>query len=321
MFFRIILVFAISIIFSVSGITQELTKLRYLPHWLPQAQFAGYYIALEKGIYEKYGLDIEIQTGGPICPSISELKKNKCDIVSMFLSGAIKSENKGVKLVDFCQLSKRSALMFISKKKSGITKLEDLNGKKIGIWRSDFQELPRGFLKKYNIDATIVPITSTVNLFYYDGVDVLCVMWYNEYHQLLNFGINVDELDVFFFTDYGLNFPEDGIFCTEEFYKNNEKACQDFAKATLEGWEYAFEHKDESIALVIKYMQEANVPANIPHQKWMFNRMHDVFILGNDKLNGELLEEDFLKTAKILLECGKINSIPDFDDFNKTLQK
>ncbi|MCD4772851.1 MAG: ABC transporter substrate-binding protein [Bacteroidales bacterium] len=318
MFFRIILIFLTSFVISVSGITQELTKLRYLPHWLAQAQFAGYYIAKEKGIYEKYGLDVEIQKGGPLYPSIRELKNGKCDIVSMFLSGAIKAKNKGVVLVDICQLSKRSALMFISKKKSGITKPEDFNGKKIGVWRSDFQELPCGFLKKYNIDATIVPITNTVNLFYYDGVDVLCVMWYNEYHQILNFGIDYDELDIFFFTNYGLNFPEDGIFCTEEFYKNNKKACQDFAKATLEGWKYAFEHEDESLELVIKYMQEANVPANIPHQKWMFNRMYDVYISENNKLNGELLKEDFLKTAKILLESGKINTIPDFDNFNKT---
>lgn len=318
MLLRISFIFLISLVFSNTGTSQELTKLRYLPHWLPQAQFAGYYIAKEKGIYEKYGLDVEIQTGGPLYPSISELKKNNCDLVSMFLSGAIKAVNEDVHLVDFCQLSKKSALMFISKKKSNITKPEDFNGKKIGIWRSDFQELPRAFLKKFNIDATIIPITNTVNLFYYDGVDVQCVMWYNEFHQIINFGINAEELDVFFFTDYGLNLPEDGIFCTEEFYKNNEVACQNFAKATLEGWEYAFEHEEESLELVVKYMQEANVPANITHQKWMFNRMYDVFISENNKMNGRLLKQDFLNIAEILLGSGKIKTIPDFDNFNKT---
>ncbi len=321
MFLRIFFIFLISLILSVPAPAQELTKLRFLPHWLPQAQFAGYYIAKEKGIYEKYGLDVKIQTGGPLYPSIRELKNGKCDIVSMFLSGALKAKNKGVDLVDFCQLSKRSALMFVAKKKSNITKPEDLNGKKIGIWRSDFQELPRAFLKKYNISASIVPITNTVNLFYYEGVDLLCVMWYNEYHQILNFGINPDELDVFFFTDYGLNFPEDGIFCTEEFYESNKKVCQDFAKATLEGWDYAFKHKDESIELVIKYMREANVPANITHQKWMLKRMYDVFISENNKLNGILSKEDFLQTAKILLDSGKIKAIPDFENFNKTKQQ
>ena len=72
--------------------------------------------------------------------------------------------------------------MFVSRKSSGIETLEDFNGKKIGIWRSDFQELPNAFLKKFNIDAEIIPITFTVNLFLMSGVDILCVMWYNESH-------------------------------------------------------------------------------------------------------------------------------------------
>ena len=303
---------------SVSDTSQQLTKIRYMPHWLPQAQFSGYYIAKEMGIYEKYGLDVEILTGGPGYPAATELENGNCDIVSMFLSGAIQASENRVKLVDICQLSKRSALIFIAKKKTGISKPEDFNGKKIGIWRSDFQELPMAFLKKYNINATIVPITGTVNAFYYDVIDIMCVMWYNEYHTVLNYGINPDELNVFSLFDHDLNFPEDGIFCKDDYYKKNKTICENFVKATLEGWNYAFEHKDETIDLVMKYMQEANVPANKAHQRWMFERMKDIFICKQQELNGKLSKELYLKTADVLLETGKIKSIPDFDDFNKT---
>ncbi|MCK4638552.1 MAG: ABC transporter substrate-binding protein, partial [Bacteroidales bacterium] len=317
--FKLSIYLLIIIIFtSVSVSSQQLTKLRYLPHWLPQAQFAGYYMAKEMGIYKKYGLVVEIKTGGPGCPAATELENGNCDIASMFLSGAIQAYGKGVKLVDICQLSKRSALIFITKKKTGITKPDDFNGKKIGIWRSDFQELPMAFLKKYNIDATIVPITSSVNAFYYDIIDIVCVMWYNEYHTILNYGINPDELNVFFLFDHDLNFPEDGIFCKEDYYNKNKKVCENFVKATLEGWNYAFEHEDETIDLVMKYMKNANVPANAPHQKWMFERMKDIFIYKYQKLNGKLSKELYLKTAKVLLETGKIKSIPDFNEFDKT---
>ncbi len=317
--FKLSIYLLIIIIFtSVSVSSQQLTKLRYLPHWLPQAQFAGYYMAKEMGIYKKYGLDVEIKTGGPGCTAATELENGNCDIASMFLSGAIQAYGKGVKLVDICQLSKRSALIFITKKKTGITKPDDFNGKKIGIWRSDFQELPMAFLKKYNIDATIVPITSSVNAFYYDIIDIVCVMWYNEYHTILNYGINPDELNVFFLFDHDLNFPEDGIFCKEDYYNKNKKVCENFVKATLEGWNYAFEHEDETIDLVMKYMKNANVPANAAHQKWMFERMKDIFIYKYQKLNGKLSKELYLKTAKVLLETGKIKSIPDFNEFDKT---
>ncbi|MBI9039432.1 MAG: ABC transporter substrate-binding protein [Bacteroidales bacterium] len=289
-----------------------------MPHWLPQAQFSGYYMAKEMGIYEKYGLDVEILLGGPTSPAATKLKNGNCDITSMFLSGAIQAYGKGINLVDICQLSKRSALIFIAKKGKGISKPKDFNGKKIGIWRSDFQELPIAFLKKYNIDATIVPIESTVNAFYYDVIDIMCVTWYNEYHTILNYGIDPDELDMFFLIDHDLNFPEDGIFCEEEFYENNNQVCKNFVKATLEGWKYAFEHEDETIDLVMTYMRNSNVPTNSAHQRWMFERMKDVFEYKNQELNSKLSNELYLKTATVLFETGKINSIPDFNKFDKT---
>jgi len=275
-------------------------------------------MAKEMGIYEKYGLDVEILMGGPTCPAAIELENGNCDITSMFLSGAIQAYGKGINLVDICQLSKRSALIFIAKKEKGISKPKDFNGKKIGIWRSDFQELPIAFLKKYNIDAIIVPIESTVNAFYYDVIDIMCVTWYNEYHTILNYGIDPDELDMFFLIDHDLNFPEDGIFCEEEFYENNKQVCKNFVKATLEGWKYAFEHEDETIDLVMTYMRNSNVPTNSAHQRWMFERMKDVFEYKNQELNSKLSKELYLKTATVLFETGKINSIPDFNKFDKT---
>ncbi len=305
------------LLFPLSG--QELTKLRFTPHWLPQAQFAGYYVAREKGIYEKYGLDVEVLMGGHNFPAIPVLTEDKTDLVSMFLSGAIKAKARGVDMVDVCQLSQRSALIFVSKKESGIDKPDGFNGKKIGVWRSDFQELPRAFLNKFDIDAEIVPITSTVNLFLWGGIDIMCVMWYNEYHQILNFGINPDELNTFHFYDYDLNYPEDGIFCMESFYHENKEAVEKFVKATIEGWNYAFAHKEEALDIVLERMEKVMVPANRAHQQWMLNRMQDVFILQEgDKITGCLKKEDYLSTARVLLKSGVIDNIPDFEEFNKT---
>lgn len=314
-----ILLLAMILIFPVlQSHSQEPAKVRFLPQWLPQAQFAGYYMAYEKGIYKKHGLDVEILKGGPARPLLPSLQKNQTDIASMFLSGGIKASAGGLDLVLIGQLSHSSALMFVARKSSGIAKIEDFNNRKIGIWRSDFKEVPLAMLNKHKIQYELVPITNTINLFLLGGIDVMCVMWYNEYHQILNAGIDEEDLAVFHFFDYDYNVPEDGIYCSRTFYERNPDVCQRFAEATIEGWEYAFSHKEEALDVVIRYMQAANVPANKAHQRWMLSRMQDVMVPGSKPLDGQLDEASYLRTANIILESGHIDHVPDFGNFNKT---
>jgi len=68
-------------------------------------------------------------------------------------------------------------------------------------------------LRKYDLTVQVVPQSFSVNLFLRDGVDVASAMWYNEYHTILNCGIDPDEPTTFFFHEHGLNFPENGIYC------------------------------------------------------------------------------------------------------------
>ena len=309
---RFLAVFCILFI-SFSGISQD--TVTFLPHWLPQAQFAGYYMAVEKGFYENHGIHVDVLFGGPNFPVKNMVNDKEVDFCSDFLSGGIKNYCNLKNIVNIGQLSNRSALMFIARKSSGIEAPEDFNAKKIGIWRSDFQELPLAFLRKFNIEAEIIPITSTVNLFLLGGIDIMCVMWYNEYHQVINSGIEFDELNTFFFTDYDLDYPEDGIYCKRSFYNQNPDLCKEFLKATFEGWKYAFDHKNEAIDYVIKHMRDNNVPANRAHQLWMLNRMQDIIDVENNV--GELNFDDYMKTAEILLESKEIDYIPDFKDFYK----
>jgi NitT/TauT family transport system substrate-binding protein len=176
--------------------------------------------------------------------------------------------------------------------------------------------LTKAFLKKYNLNVEIIPIEQTVNLFLLDGIDVMSVMWYNEYHKLLNAGINPDELVTFYFSDYDMNLPEDGIYCLEETYKRNPELCCDFVTATLEGWKYAFENPEQAIDIIMRYKEEVNRARNKSNQRWMLNRMRDLIIPDDDKRKlGILIYDDYEKTGKMLLETGSIKSIPDFKLF------
>nr|HPG57252.1 ABC transporter substrate-binding protein [Candidatus Wallbacteria bacterium] len=278
--------------------------------------FAGYYMAYEIGIYKKYGIDLEILDGGPSAPAVKALEEKKADFVTLQLSAAIERRAKGVKLINIAQISQRSAILIVAKKKSGIKEVKDLNGKHIGFWRTDFDGILRTFLHKHNLKVQTVPINYTVNLFLLDGIDAMVTMWYNEYYKIINSGLDEDELVKFLFFEHDLNLPEDGIYCLEETYNRDPALCRDFVKASIEGWIYAFAHEEQAVEAVLKYMNRAHVTANKPHQRWMLARMCDIISPQNSKSSiGDLLEPDYLRVASILSEFKVIDSIPDFKTF------
>ncbi len=295
----------------------DLKTISFLPQWGPQSQFAGYYVAYEKGIYKKHGLDVRIIQGGAHKPSSEGLDKGDTDIACIWLSTAIQKRSHKVKLVNVGQIVQRSSLMLIAKKSRGIRKPEDLKGKKIGLWGADFRIQPEAFFKKYQLAVSIVPQSYSVNLFLRDGVDAASAMWYNEYHTILNSGMNTDEITTFFYSDHGLNFPEDGLYVMEDTLKKDPEAVCAFVKASLEGWKYAFDHPDEAVGIILKNMVAANIPANKVHQKWMLARMKDI-IYPSDKdgaVPGTLRAADYERVSRELKEAGLISDIPDINSF------
>lgn len=101
--------FILILIWAVSSFPNEKepVEISFLPHWQPQAQFAGYYIALEKGFYEDNGLKVTIIPGGPAQPTIDNLKSGRADFISTFLTTGIESRASGLNMVNIAQLSQR----------------------------------------------------------------------------------------------------------------------------------------------------------------------------------------------------------------------
>ncbi|HBY02734.1 MAG TPA: ABC transporter substrate-binding protein, partial [Rikenellaceae bacterium] len=295
---------------------QALKKVNFLPLWVPQPQFAGYYMAKDKKIYEKYGLDVNIISGGFSKDVPAYLKEGKAHFGIMYLSSALRERAKGTELVNVGQIFQRSEIMFVTKKSSGIKTIHDFRGKKIAVWRTVLVELTSGFLKKHNISAEVININEGVNIFLKDAVDICAVMYYNEYNSLINFGIDSNELNVFYFRDFGMDFPEDGIYCMEQTYKDDPDLCEKFVKASLEGWSYALLHPDETLKVLRAYQKIGTFRDNLSHSKWMLNSMKDLIQpLGKNVISGELLESDYINTAKFLRKNKFIDTIPEFNDF------
>lgn len=294
----------------------HLPKVVFLPQWQPQAQFAGYYVADEKGFYYGRGLDVKILRGGPQRPPSEMLARGRVDFITLQLASAIVRRARGLKLMNICQLGQRSALMLVAKKSSGIKTPEDIDGKKVGFWGEDFQGQIDAFCRQYRLKVKKVPQGTTLNLFLRGGVPVAMAMWYNEYHLLLNAGLNPDELTTFPMADYGLNFPEDGLYCLERTFKDKPLICRNFVQATVEGWRYAFAHPEEALDIVMKYVNAAHVATDRVHQRWMLARMRDLFQPnGGQAPLGTLDREAYYRVANALQQAGLIKNIPDYSHF------
>ena len=293
----------------------ELRTVNFMPYWVANAQFAGYYVAAETGIYEKYGIKINIIPFEPFITSTDLIKEGKVDFAPLWLVNAIELRASGADIVNIAQPSTRSSLMLITKKKSGINTLEEMNGKKAGIW-SGFDLQPRALFNKYNLDVKIIPIGSTNNLFLMDGVDIIIANWFDEYHSILNSGLSPDEMNTFFFADYGLNFLEDGIYCLKDRLENDPELCKNFVIATFEGWIKAFEDPEKAIDIVIKHAADAKIPVNRVHQKWMLDRYRDLYYLGEETpINTYLSRDDYQAIGNILIESGLIKEAPPYNEF------
>jgi NitT/TauT family transport system substrate-binding protein len=268
--YLLVLALVSSFCFSVQAQSQ---KLVFSPHWLPQAQFAGYYVAEEMGFYKEAGIDVEIIHPSASVNAMQFLQSGRADIISLFMVSGLDNRFQGVDLVNIAQFSHNSALMFVAKKTSNINTLEDFNGKKIGIWRSGFEEIPKALIREHQLDVSWVPILSTVNLFLLGGIDIMTVMWYNEYNQIYLSGLNADELSTFFLSDYGYNTPEDGLYVLQNTRNEKEDALKAFVEASIKGWQYVEANRDYALDIVIDRMRKANVPSNMAHQEWMLDKV------------------------------------------------
>jgi len=296
----------------------ELKKASLLPQWVPQAQFAGYMVALRKGFYRDAGIDLTLLRGGPENPPFKKLAGGETTFCTGWLSNGIQERASGTPVVNIAQIIRRSALMLVARKSSDILQPQDLNSKKVGLWAEHFYLAPAVFFRKFDLSVQIIPNYTSVFLFLRGGVDATAAMWYNEYHTILNSGLDQDELTVFFFKDYGIKFPEDGLYCLEQTFNEDPEFCKRFVDASLRGWLYAFDHEEEALDIVMKCAEDAHTGTNRAHQRWMLRRMRDLIIPESDPSRlGKLDRAAYEAVGKMLVDFSYIDRVPKFDDFSR----
>lgn len=301
----------------VSAEEDKARKVTFITHWSPQAQFAGYYVAKEKGFYRERGMDVEILPSGPNISASQALALGRADFAVLWLTQALRNRSKGAALINIGQIVQKTGLIFVARKSGGIISPQDLSGRKVSLWEGDLRLQGEMFIKKYGLDVMKIRQSYTVNLFLAGGVDAAMAMWYNEYHTILNSGIDPEELSVFFLKDHGLNVPEDGIYTLEENYRKDPALSKAFVEASIKGWLYAFDHPEEAVDIVLDRMRSDKIPANREHQRWMLKSLRQLTAPDGDMSKiGILLPEDYAAVSGMLKENGLIDSVTEFGSFH-----
>ena len=271
----------------------------FTPQWTAQAQFAGYYVAEAKGFYREAGLNVRIKHPSASNSCINHLKEGKSQIITQHLISAMKHINAGLPLINILQTAQNNSQMIISHKP--LKSVESLRGKRIGRWKAGYFELGVLINNQYNLQVEWVPFVQNVNLYITGAIDATMAMAYNEYYQLLMAGQHINKDQILYFRDLGCNVPEDGLYTSAEYYRTHEKEVKAFAEASKKGWEWAANHTEETIDIVMKVAQANNVKTNRAAQRWM---LQEILKVMKDEKTGQRtyqLKESSLRHANSIL--------------------
>lgn len=284
--------------------------------WVPQSQFAGYYVAEERGFYREAGVDLTLIQGGPARSEIEYLHSGRAQFATMFLTGALTFRDEGYPLVHVSQLLQHATTMVVGWKDEGIRTVEDLDGRRVSLWGADFRAPYLALFAIHGVQPKVIPQYYSINLFLRKGVAATAAMHYNEYHTLYQSGVDTSNVSTFFLREYGLNLPEDGIYCLERTWLEQPDVCRAVAAGSWRGWRWAYENREATLDIVMRQVREAHVPTNRAHMAWMLDVvLQAIFPEGDPTIEGELSREAYENAVELLTRFDVISSPPDYGTF------
>lgn len=307
---RLLLVSAFFIFFSCLASAQDTINVRLL--WKHQFQFAGYYMAKEKGFYAEEGLDVRLQEFDFGLDLVDEVIQGRSQF-GIARTSLLIDKNAGADVVALFAAYQQSPLMLLTRKDSNILLSSDLQNKQVmitddakkvgeiiamllqaGITASNFIQQEHSYNVQDLIDGKTDAMASYVS---------------NEPFQLEQQGI---EFNVIHPKDYGFDMYSDILFTSREYVEQNPDVTDRFYRASIRGWLYAFEHIDETAEIILNRYNSQNksLEALIYEGEELRKLAFD------DKGNfGTLSINKFNEMAQVYLITGSIFLGYDFSDF------
>ena len=220
--------------------------------WLDQFEFAGFYVAKEKGFYKDLGLEVNLKKFDSNINIVQEVLDKKTTFGTSS-SSLIIDKSLGKDIVLLGSIFQSSPLILLALKNSNIKNISDIKNKKIMLTKDQqlFATL-QAMLSSKNIqlsDTKILDHSFNVNDLINKKTDLMLAYTTNEPFQLKEKGYGSQ---IFHPKDYGFDFYEELIFTSKDFANNNPKIVKDFYDASIKGWQYAFDNIEEVSKLIFE---------------------------------------------------------------------
>lgn len=275
--------------------------------WVTQAQFGGYYVALENGYYEDEGLDVTILPGGPDIGPVQVLMGGGADVMVDWMPSALAAREQGAPVVNIAQPYKSSGMMLTCLKETGITSPDDFPGRTLGVWFFGNEYPFLSWMAHLGIPTEggedgveVLKQAFNVDPLLQKQADCISTMTYNEYWQVIDAGIPAEDLITFKYEDQGVATLEDGLYVLED--NLEDPAFKDkmvrFVRASMKGWKWAEEHPEEAAMIVLD-----NDETGAQTEKHQIRMMSEVAKLTAGS-NGALDLDDYQRTVDTLLAGG-----------------
>ena len=291
--------------------SQNLQKTSIQLMWVDQFEFAGFYMAKEKGFYEKIGIDVEIKKYNLSTNVLNEVLEKKADF-GVNSSSLIIKKSLGKDIVILGSIFQSSPLIILALKDSRIKNIHDIKNKKLMMTSEQYEAAPlQSMLISENISLksiNLIDHSFNVDDLINKKTDFMMAYTTNEPYLLKEKGY---ESQIFHPKDYGFDFYEEILFTSKEFANNNPKLVKDFYDASISGWYYAFENIDETAQLIYeKYNpQNKSLASLIDEAKEMKKLVYD-----KENKIGTITKERInliINTYKVL---GLMKNSIDIDD-------
>ena len=275
--------------------------------WVGQAQFAGYFVAKDKGFYKDAGLDVTIKPGGPDIAPEQVIAGGGADVIVDWMPAALAAREKGEPLVNIAQPFKHSGLMLTCRKETGIKGPADFKDKTLGVWffGNEYPFLSWMSTLGLKTDGSAGGVKVLKQGFNVDPLlqkqaDCISTMTYNEYWQVIEAGVKPDDLVVFKYEDQGVATLEDGLYVMEDKLKDAKfvDTMAKFVKASMKGWDYARANADEAVKIILA--NDTTGAQQEGHQKTMMGEINKL----TEGSDGSLDEAAYKRTVATLMKGG-----------------
>ncbi|MBX3140450.1 MAG: ABC transporter substrate-binding protein [Trueperaceae bacterium] len=321
---------ALLLLLAPVGLAQNLIPINFQSKWFPQAQFAGYFVAQDKGFYAEEGLDVTVLDGGNVNPTVAVASGN-ADFGTDWVANILTQRDQGLEVVNIAQIYQTSGYRLVALKSSGIETIADMAGRKVGVWAFGNEFAAEAVFSAAGLTSNLDPTVTSPDvdavvyafdpsLVFPNEVDVASAMTYNELDQIVGLGYDLDTLSILDPASIGADLLEDSLFATPATlaatnFKGSgltgAEVAQRFLRASIRGWEYAVANQDEAVQIVLSHCGDTCAGSGsrqspLIHQTWQMAEVAKLVKPTADTHVGALDRAAFERSVNLLVEVGLI---------------